>query len=238
MHTAWNGRTAPPAADGSSGPDGPCLPSHPEPSLPFSPCISSNCHRGYVSGGGSGRETGFPLVLETVDERGSPSAVPGNPNSRLVRPARPHLQGRDMERMFVGIDVAEDRLAALQRELSDLGTLSRRRSAALVGVAPFNRDSGILRGRRTVRGGRASVRASTGPPSRQADTTPPRGASTNVSPTPGSPKLALTAIMRKLPTILNAILGDKKHGSTLEKQHSRSSRAAAPAAYRGRMVSG
>ena len=71
-------------------------------------------------------------------------------------------------------------------DLPEFGTLSRRRSAALVGVAPFNRDNGTLRGRRTVRGGRASVRASTGPPSRQADTTPPRGASTNVSPTPGS----------------------------------------------------
>ena len=42
--------------------------------------------------------------------------------------------------------------------LPELGTLNRRQIAALVGVAPFNRDSGTLRGRRTVWGGRARVR--------------------------------------------------------------------------------
>ena len=43
--------------------------------------------------------------------------------------------------------------------LPELGTLDRRQIAALVGVAPFNRDSGTLRGKRTVWGGRARVRA-------------------------------------------------------------------------------
>jgi transposase len=43
-------------------------------------------------------------------------------------------------------------------ELPELGTLDRRQIAALVGVAPFNRDSGTLRGKRTVWGGRATVR--------------------------------------------------------------------------------
>ena len=41
--------------------------------------------------------------------------------------------------------------------LPELGTLNRRQIAALVGVAPFNRDSGTLRGKRTVWGGRARV---------------------------------------------------------------------------------
>src|SRR4029453_7337727 len=44
-------------------------------------------------------------------------------------------------------------------DLPELGTLSRQRIAALVGVAPFNRDSGTLRGHRTIWGGRAHVRA-------------------------------------------------------------------------------
>ena len=44
--------------------------------------------------------------------------------------------------------------------LPELGTLGHRQIAALVGVAPFNRDSGTMRGRRTVWGGRARVRAS------------------------------------------------------------------------------
>ena len=43
-------------------------------------------------------------------------------------------------------------------ELPELGRLDRRRIAALVGLAPFNRDSGALRGRRMIRGGRGSVR--------------------------------------------------------------------------------
>ena len=44
-------------------------------------------------------------------------------------------------------------------DLPELGTLSRQRIAALAGVAPFNRDSGTLRGHRTIWGGRAPLRA-------------------------------------------------------------------------------
>jgi len=47
----------------------------------------------------------------------------------------------------------------LLAELPELGILNRKQIAALVGVAPLNRDSGKLRGRRTVWGGRAKVRA-------------------------------------------------------------------------------
>ena len=46
----------------------------------------------------------------------------------------------------------------LLAELPELGTLNRKEIAALVGVAPFNRDSGLWRGRRTIWGGRAPVR--------------------------------------------------------------------------------
>jgi len=44
-------------------------------------------------------------------------------------------------------------------ELPELGSLSRHQVAALVGVAPFNRDSGKWRGRRAIAGGRAVVRS-------------------------------------------------------------------------------
>lgn len=47
----------------------------------------------------------------------------------------------------------------LINELPELGRASRRQIAALVGVAPFNRDSGQMRGKRSIRGGRAQVRA-------------------------------------------------------------------------------
>jgi transposase len=47
----------------------------------------------------------------------------------------------------------------LMAELPELGALTHKRLAALVGVAPLNRDSGTLRGRRAVWGGRSEVRA-------------------------------------------------------------------------------
>ena len=48
--------------------------------------------------------------------------------------------------------------ASLLAELPELGQLPRRKIAALVGLAPFNRDSGACRGRRTIWGGRAELR--------------------------------------------------------------------------------
>ena len=55
--------------------------------------------------------------------------------------------------------VGEQLSLTLLAYLPELGTLNRRQVASLVGVAPFNRDSGTLRGKRTVWGGRARVRA-------------------------------------------------------------------------------
>ena len=47
----------------------------------------------------------------------------------------------------------------LLAELPELGSLTRRQAAALVGVAPFNHDSGTMRGKRAIGGGRAALRA-------------------------------------------------------------------------------
>jgi len=47
----------------------------------------------------------------------------------------------------------------LVTELPELGVLNRRQIAALVGVAPMNRDSGIFRGKRMTGGGRRHIRA-------------------------------------------------------------------------------
>ena len=88
--------------------------------------------------------------------------------------------------------VGEQLSLTLLAYLPELGTLDRRQVAALVGVAPFNRDSGTLRGRRTVWGGRARIRAVLY-----------MGALVAA----GKPKkLALTACMRKLLVILNSML--------------------------------
>jgi transposase len=104
----------------------------------------------------------------------------------------------------IGPTVARTLLA----ELPELGTLNRRAIAALAGVAPFNRDSGQWRGRRAIWGGRAPVRAALYMAALVAMRHNPvlarfyqrlRAA--------GKPaKVALVAVMRRLLTILNAIL--------------------------------
>jgi transposase len=98
----------------------------------------------------------------------------------------------------------------LLAELPELGRLNRRQIAALVGVAPFNRDSGTLRGRRTVWGGRARVRAVLYMATVTAiRVNPPiKAAYQSLRASGKPPKLAITACMRKLLVILNAIKRD------------------------------
>jgi transposase len=107
----------------------------------------------------------------------------------------------------VGPVVARTLLA----ELPELGSLPPKQLAALVGVAPLNRDSGAFRGRRAVWGGRATVRAALYMGALVATRHNPQikefyerllGA--------GKPrKVALVACMRKLPIILNAMLKNR-----------------------------
>ena len=96
----------------------------------------------------------------------------------------------------------------LLAELPELGTLAPKQLAALVGVAPLNRDSGVLRGKRAIWGGRSEVRAALYMGALAA---------TRFNPTvkafygrllaAGKPrKVALVACMRKLLLILNAML--------------------------------
>jgi transposase len=96
--------------------------------------------------------------------------------------------------------------------LPELGTLDRKRIAALVGVAPFNRDSGTLRGRRTVWGGRTRIRAALYMGALVASRHNPviRPFYQHLLAVGKPKKVALTACMRKLLTILNAML---KHRS-------------------------
>ena len=95
----------------------------------------------------------------------------------------------------------------LLAELPELGRLSHKEIAALVGVAPRARDSGTLRGKRLVYGGRAPVRAVLYMAALLASRrNPVIRAFYNRLRTAGKPaKVALTACMRKLLVILNAI---------------------------------
>ena len=93
-------------------------------------------------------------------------------------------------------------------ELPELGTLTRQQIAALVGVAPLNGDSGTLRGRRTMWGGRAHVRAvfSMGTLVATRDNPRIKAFDERLLAAGKVKKVALTACMRKLLTMLNAML--------------------------------
>ncbi|MGH8120503.1 MAG: IS110 family transposase [Gammaproteobacteria bacterium] len=96
----------------------------------------------------------------------------------------------------------------LLAQLPELGRLNRREIAALVGVAPFNCDSGQVRGRRRVWGGRASVRTVLYMAAVSAIRCNPaiRVFYERLRQAGKPAKVALTACMRKLLTILNALL--------------------------------
>jgi transposase len=98
--------------------------------------------------------------------------------------------------------------ATLIAQLPELGTLNRRKIAALVGVAPLNRDSGIMRGRRAIWGGRGHIRAVLYMATLVAARHNPviRHSYTRLCSAGKTKKVALTACMRKLLIILNAML--------------------------------
>ena len=101
--------------------------------------------------------------------------------------------------------------ATLLAELPELEYLDRRRLAALVGVAPLNRDSGTLRGIRTVWGGRSGVRTTLYMATLSATRHNPaiREFYERLVACGKPKKVALTACMRKLLTILAAILRNR-----------------------------
>ena len=158
---------------------------------------------------------------------------------RLVRRLEAHLAWLQQELALLETDlddairgtpawrVAENLLASvpgigktsartLIAELPELGTLDRRKIAAVVGVAPVNRDSGTLRGRRMVMGGRTTVRTALYMPTLTAiRRNPALQAFYQRLLGRGRPaKVAITACMRKLLVILNAILRDHRPWQT------------------------
>lgn len=98
----------------------------------------------------------------------------------------------------------------LLADLPELGTMSNKQAAALVGVAPINRDSGKLRGKRRVYGGRAGVRTTLYMATLSATQCNPviREFYQRLVAMGKHKKVAITACMRKFIVILNAMLRD------------------------------
>lgn len=104
--------------------------------------------------------------------------------------------------------VAQVTSATLVAEVPELGRLNRQAIAALVGVAPFNDDSGRRRGQRRVAGGRASVRRVLYMAALSARRCNPviRAFAQRLAAQGKKPKVIIIACMRKLLVILNAML--------------------------------
>lgn len=103
-------------------------------------------------------------------------------------------------------------VSVLIAELPELGKLNRQQIARLIGVAPTNRDSGTLRGKRTTGGGRVNVRNALYMPTVVAKQhNPTIKAFYDRLVAAGKPKMvALIACMRKLLTILNVMIREEK----------------------------
>jgi transposase len=111
---------------------------------------------------------------------------------------------------------------AVIAQLPEIGTLSGKKVAALVGVAPFNRDSGRFRGKRMIRGGRSYLRNKLYMAAVVASQWNPviRSFYQRLLAAGKTPKLALTACIRKLVLILNAMVKNNQPWNQFINQES------------------
>jgi transposase len=119
---------------------------------------------------------------------------------------------REREELMASVPGVGPTLArTILADVPEIGTLDRKRIAALIGVAPLNWDSGTYRGRRTTWGGRSKVRAVLYMAALVASRHNPTLKSfyQRLVQAGKAKKLALVAVMRKLITILNAIVRDQ-----------------------------
>jgi len=129
---------------------------------------------------------------------------------KAIRNSPAWREQEDLLRSVPGIGPVSAR--TMLAELPELGRLNRKKIAALVGVAPLNRDSGTLQGSRTCWGGRASVRQVLYMAAVTAVRCNPviRRTYAALRTRGKKHKVALVACMRKLLTILNAMVKTRK----------------------------
>lgn len=109
--------------------------------------------------------------------------------------------------------VGEVTATTLIAEVPELGQLNRQKISALIGVAPFNRDSGQFRGRRTIFGGRRAVRSVLYMAALSARRHNPliRAFADRLEARGKLQKVVLVACMRKLLVILNTMVKTNTH---------------------------
>ena len=106
--------------------------------------------------------------------------------------------------------IGDTMVYTLLADLPELGTMSNKQAAALVGVAPMNRDSGKMKGKRRIQGGRYTVRTTLYMATLSATLCNPviREFYQRLTAQGKHNKVALTACMRKFIVILNAMVRD------------------------------
>ena len=160
------------------------------------------------------RGTAVPAVRESIEEViAFLDQQLKEVDEELGRRLRESPVWREREKLLKSVPgIGPVATVSLLTGLPELGSLDRRAVAALVGVAPLSRDSGKFRGTRGCWGGRAKVRAALYMPTLVAVRCNPvlREFYERLLRAGKPRKVALTACMRKLLTILNAML---KHGA-------------------------
>ena len=173
------------------------------------------------------------LVEQTVASKSQREHVTTPALRRSIDRTIKHLCAEiaEVERLIQGLIDGDDDLKARQArllgvkgvgprvsrvlvsELPELGRIDKRKAAALVGVAPFNDDSGTHAGRRHIQGGRATVRAALYMATLVAVRHDPvMAARYRHLKDRGKPKkVALVACMRTMVNYLTSVLADKKN---------------------------
>jgi transposase len=127
--------------------------------------------------------------------------------AQMARHVREHYA--DLETLLTSAKgIGPQSVAMLIGEVPELGRLSNRQISKLVGVAPLNRDSGTMRGKRTIFGGRAHVRSALYMPTMSAIRYNPviRRFYERLLARGKQKMVAVVACMRKLLTILNSMV--------------------------------
>jgi transposase len=137
--------------------------------------------------------------------------------ARLVRSSQEWSEKEALLRSVPGVGPVT--AATLLADLPELGTLNRQKIAALAGVAPFNRDSGSKRGKRRIFGGRSAVRRTLYMAALVCTRHNPviKRFYESLVERGKEKKVAITACMRKLLVILNAMVRKQEawhHSST------------------------
>jgi len=143
-------------------------------------------------------------------------------NRDLMQLLRDSPMWRERDDLLEGVPgVGPVVTATLVADLPELGRLSHKQIAALVGVAPLNRDSGQMRGKRAIWGGRSAVRAALYMAAASATRCNPviQAFYQRLVASGKLRKVALVACMRKLLTILNAMVRTKSPWKVTEQSH-------------------